>query len=200
MAEISASMVKELRERTGAGMMQCKQALAESEGNLEKATEILRKMGLAQVAKRADRVAAEGRIESYVHPGNKTAVLVEVNSETDFVARTDDFVKLCHEVALQVAAVPPRWVTVEDVPTEEMERQKVEARARLAEQGIAAADLDSRVEKEVQRFLEEQVLLCQPWIKDGAKTMQSLLQETAAKLGENLRVSRFSYFRLGGGQ
>ncbi len=133
--EITAAMVKQLRETTGAGMMQCKQALAEAAGDIQKATQSLRKMGLASVAKRADRIAAEGRVEAYVHPGNRIGVLVEVNCETDFVARTDDFIRFCKEVALQVAATSPKWVSVEDVAPEAIEEQKTLARTRLSGEG-----------------------------------------------------------------
>ncbi len=198
--EISAAMVKELREQTGAGMMQCKQALAESEGDVAKATEILRKMGLASVAKRAERAAAEGRIEAYVHPGNRIGVLVEVNCETDFVARTDDFIRFCREVALQVAATAPRWVKAEDVPAGVIEEQKGAAHSKLVSEGFSGPELSQRAAKEIERFLEEQVLVNQPGIRDGNQTIGEMVTNLAAKLGENIRISRFSYFRLGGSQ
>jgi elongation factor Ts len=198
--DISAEMVKDLRDRTGAGMMQCKKALAEAEGNVEKATEILRKMGLASVAKRADRVAAEGRIEAYIHPGNRIGVLVEINCETDFVARTDDFLKLCREIALQVAATSPSYVRLEDVPPEVLEEERKKARVRLSEEGVSASDLDSRLTREMERFLEERVLLSQPNIRDASRSIGDIVTEAASKMGENLRVRRFSYFRLGEGQ
>jgi elongation factor Ts len=196
--EITAAMVKQLRETTGAGMMQCKQALAEAAGDVEKATQSLRKMGLASVAKRADRIAAEGRVEAYVHPGNRIGVLVEVNCETDFVARTDDFIRFCKEIALQVAATSPKWVSVEDVAPETIEEQKTLARTRLSGEGVSGSDLDDRTAREVERFFEEHVLLKQPGIRDGSKSVGEMLLDLAAKLGENLRISRFSYFRLGG--
>jgi len=196
--EITAAMVKQLREQTGAGMMQCKWALAEAEGDVAKATEALRRMGLASVAKRADRVAAEGLIEAYVHPGSKIGALVEVNCETDFVARTEEFARLCHDVALQVAATGPRWVRLEDVPEEVIEDQRRQARDRLA--NASPGDVEQQVAKEVERFLEETVLLRQPGIRDPSQTVGEMVIQLAAKLGENIRVGRFSYFRLGGNQ
>jgi elongation factor Ts len=196
--EITAGMVKELRERTGAGMMQCKKALAESSGDVDKAVEILRKMGLAGVAKRAERVTAQGRIESYIHAGNQIGVLVEVNCETDFVARTDEFIKLCHEVALQIAATSPNWIKLDEVPPEAVEDHIREARTLLVQQTISGDDLEKRLEKERSRFIEEKVLLQQPNIRDGSKTIGEMIDEFAAKVGENMRIARFCYFRLGG--
>ena len=195
--EITAAMVKELRDRTGAGMMQCKKALAETEGDVERATQVLRKMGLAAAAKRAERATAEGRIEAYIHPGEKIGTLIEVNCETDFVARTDDFVRFCREVALQVAATAPVYVAVEDVPAEIVEEQKRQARSRLADEGLTGSDLDARVEKEIETFFREQVLLHQPNIRDASRTIGAMLAELAAKLGENIRIRRFSIYRLG---
>lgn len=197
--EITAGMVKELRDRTGAGMMHCKKALNEAAGDIEKATEALRKIGIASVAKRSDRATAEGRVEAYVHPGNRIGVLVEINCETDFVARTDDFVHLCREVALQVAATEPRYVNEEDVPAESIEEKTREAKTRVADEGLSGDALESRIQKEIDSFLEENVLLKQPHIRDGSRTVHDLVQEMAAKLGENVRVNRFSYFRLGAG-
>jgi elongation factor Ts len=197
--EITAAMVKELRDRTGAGMMKCKKALAEANGDVDKATEELRKAGLASIAKRSDRATAEGRIEAYVHPGNRIGVLVEVNCETDFVARTDDFVHLCREVALQVAATEPHFVSEEDVPSEVVEEQRREAGARLSDQDLEDTELENRITKEVDSFLEERVLLKQPHIRDGSRMVMDLVTEVAAKLGENIRIRRFSYFRLGAG-
>lgn len=196
--EISAAMVKDLRERTGAGMMQCKKALGEAGGDIEAAAEILRKLGLSSLAKRAERSVSEGRIEAYVHPGNRIAVLVEVNCETDFVARTDDFLRLCRELALQVAATAPRWIAESDIPAEEIEAQKKQIHDRLAGDGLKGAELDERASKEVDRFLEETVLLRQPGIRDGSKVVGEMVTDVAAKLGENIKVSRFSYYRLGG--
>jgi elongation factor Ts len=196
--EITAAMVKQLRENTGAGMMQCKQALAETGGDVQKATEALRKMGLASVAKRSDRIAAEGRVEAYIHPGNRIGVLVEVNCETDFVARTDDFIRFSKELALQVAATSPKWVTIEGVPPPVIDEQKTLAREKLSSEGVSGADLEERITREVDRFYEEHVLLKQPGIRDASKSVGDALLDLAAKLGENLRVSRFSYFRLGG--
>ena len=198
--EITAGMVKELRDRTGAGMMQCKKALAEAGGDVGKATQAIRKMGLASLAKRADRAVGEGRVEAYIHPGNRFGALVEVNCETDFVARTDDFVRLCREVAMQVTATSPSYVRVEDVPQELVEEQKREAQSRLSDEGLAGEELENRVAKELDVFLAEKVLLQQPYIRDGSTTMAQTVGDVAAKLGEKVRVSRFSYFRLGGNQ
>ncbi len=192
-------MVKELRERTGAGMMQCKKALSDSAGDVEKAIEILRKMGLAGVAKRADRATAQGRIEAYVHAGSQIGVLVEVNCETDFVARTDDFVSLCHELALQVAATSPKWIKADEVPAEAVESHLRETRSLLTSQTISGDDLENRLVKARERFLEENVLLLQPNIRDGNRTIGEMVDAFAAKVGENVRVTRFCYFRLGGG-
>lgn len=195
--EITAAMVKELRDSTGAGMMQCKKALSEAGGDVAKATEALRKMGLASVAKRAEREASEGRLESYIHPGNRIGTIVEINCETDFVARTDDFIKLCKEVALQIAATAPTYVNEEDVPAEQIEEHKREARTRLSDEGLKGDELDTRLAKELDIFLEEQVLLKQPNIRDGSTTMAQMVENVAAKLGEKIRIGRFSYFRLG---
>jgi len=196
--EITAGMVKDLRERTGAGMMQCKKALADSGGDVDKAVEILREMGLAGVAKRSERVTTQGRIEAYVHAGNQIGVLVEINCETDFVARTDDFIKLCHEVALQIAATSPKWMKLEEVPAEAIEGHARETRTTLVNQTISGEDLEKRIEKEQRRFIEENVLLQQPNIRDGSKTIGEMVEEFAARVGENTRISRFCYFRLGG--
>jgi len=196
--EVTARTVKELRERTGAGMMQCKKALGEAGGDMEKAVEILRKGGLASVAKRAERAVAEGRIEAYIHPGNRIGVLVELNCETDFVARTEDFSRLCRELALQVAATSPRWVSSEDVPPAVLEEQVAKARHRLTDDGLAGEELEKSLQKEIERFHEENVLLRQPNIRDGSRTIGDMVTEFAAKVGENIRVGRFSYFRLGG--
>jgi elongation factor Ts len=198
--EIKAGMVKELRDRTGAGMMQCKKALAEAEGDMEKATEAIRKMGLASLAKRAERAAGEGRVEAYIHPGNRLGALVEVNCETDFVARTEDFVHLCREVAMQVTATGPTYVHVEDVPSERIEEQKREARSRLADEGLSGEGLEARLAKDLDAYLSETVLMQQPYIRDAGTTMAQMVEGIAAKLGEKVRVSRFSYFRLGGNQ
>ncbi len=195
--QITAAMVKELRDTTGAGMMQCKKALTEADGDVAKANEALKKMGLASIAKRADRAVCEGRVEAYIHPGNRIGTIVEINCETDFVARTDDFIKLCREVALQIAATAPTHIDAEDLPSEVIEEHKREARTRLADEGLKGEDLDARLAKELDPFLEERVLLKQPNIRDGSTTMAQMLESVAAKLGENIRIGRFSYFRLG---
>ena len=198
--EITAGMVKELRDRTGAGMMQCKKALSEAGGDVEKATEAIRKMGLASLAKRAERTASEGRVEAYIHPGNRLGALVEINCETDFVARTEDFIRLCRELAMQVAATGPTYVRVEDVPNELLEEQKRESRSRLADEGLSGEELEARLTKELDAYLAEKVLLQQPYIRDAGTTMSQMVEGIAAKLGEKVRVNRFSYFRLGGNE
>jgi len=195
--EITAAMVKELRDRTGAGMMQCKKALADAEGDVEKAGEAIRKMGMASVAKRADRTVAEGRVEAYIHPGNRLGALVEVNCETDFVARTDDFIHLCREVAMQIAATSPSYVRREEIPAEILEEEKHKARERLADGNLSGDDLEAAIGREIDTFVKEQVLLEQPNIRDTNRTIGQLVTDCSAKLGENMKVARFSYFRLG---
>ncbi len=197
MAEITAALVKELRDKSGAGMMDCKSALVEAKGDLEKAGEVLRKKGIAKASKKADRAANEGRIEAYIHPGSKLGVLLEVNCETDFVANTDDFAKFCRDVSMQVAASSPGFVRREEVDQEtidhEMEIYKEQART----QGKPEQILEKIATGKLDKFYSEICLLEQPFVKDPDKTIQALLTETIAKLGENISIRKFSRFKVG---
>jgi elongation factor Ts len=196
---ITANQVKELRERTGAGMMDCKKALEEAGGDMDKAIEVLRKRGLAAAAKKAGRVAAEGAVGSYIHAGGRIGVLVEVNCETDFVARTDDFQDLVRDIAMHIAAAEPRFVSRDEVTDEVLETERRIYREQALEQGKPEAMVDRIVEGKLGKFYGEAVLLEQPFVKDPDKTVQELLVEKIARIGENLQVRRFSRFRLGEG-
>jgi elongation factor Ts len=196
---ITADMVKELRERTGAGMLDCKKALEEAGGEMDRAIEVLRTRGLAAAAKKAGRIAAEGAVGSYIHAGGKIGVLVEVNCETDFVARTDEFQELVRDVAMHIAAADPRFVAREEVTEEDLATERRIYREQALEQGKPEAVVDRIVEGKVGKFYAEAVLLEQPFVKDPDKTIQQLLAEKIAKIGENIRVRRFSRFRLGEG-
>jgi elongation factor Ts len=192
-------MVKELRERTGAGMMDCKNALAETGGDMEKAIDSLRKKGLASAAKKAGRVTAEGAVGSYIHAGGKIGVLVEVNCETDFVARTDEFLELVKDIAMHVAAADPRFVRREEVTTDVLERERAIVRERTLAEGKPEKVVDKIVEGRMDKFFAETVLLEQPFIKDPDKTVAQLVSERIAKIGENIQVRRFARFKLGEG-
>ena len=194
---ITADQVKQLRERTGAGMMECKAALAEANGNMEEAITILRKRGLAQAAKRAGRATAQGLITSYIHLGGKIGVLVEVNCETDFVARTEDFQNLAKEVAMHIAAADPRWVRREEVPAEAIEKEKAIYRAQMENTGKPAHVLDKIVEGKLGNFYSQFVLVDQPSIRDSNVTIGQLITQATAKTGENIQVKRFVRFRVG---
>jgi len=194
---ITAEMVKQLRDKTGAGMMDCKAALAEAGGDMEKAVEILRKKGIASAAKRVGRATREGVIGHYIHMGGKVGVLVEVNCETDFVARTDDFQTLARELAMHVAAADPRYVTREQVPAAELEKEKEIYRAQFAGSGKPAAVVDKIVEGKLGSFYSQICLLDQPSVRDPGVTIQQMLQAASAKTGENVTVSRFVRFKLG---
>ncbi len=195
--EITAAMVKELRDKTGAGMMECKAALNEANGNMEEAITILRKRGLAQAAKRAGRTTGQGLIGSYIHMGGKIGVLVEVNCETDFVARTDDFQNLVKEVAMHIAAADPKWVHREDVPAEAIEKEKAIYRAQMENTGKPANVLDKIVEGKLGSFYSQFVLLDQPSIRDNNVTIGQLVTQSTAKTGENVQIHRFVRFRVG---
>jgi elongation factor Ts len=194
---ISAALVKQLRDTTGAGMMECKAALAEANGNMEEAITILRKRGLAQAAKRAGRATAQGLITSYIHLGGKIGVLVEVNCETDFVARTEDFQNLAKEVAMHIAAADPRWVRREEVPAEAIEKEKAIYRAQMENTGKPAHVLDKIVEGKLGSFYSQFVLVDQPSIRDANVTIGQLITQATAKTGENIQVKRFVRFRVG---
>ena len=197
MAEIPASLVKQLRDQTGAGMMECKAALQDANGNLEEANTILRKRGLAQATKKSGRSTNEGLIGSYIHLGGKIGVLVEINCESDFVARTDDFQQLLKEIALQVAAANPQYVRREDVPADVLERERGIYRAQMESSGKPATVIDKIVEGKLGSFYEQVVLLDQPSIRDPKTTVTQLIQAAVAKLGENLGVARFVRFKVG---
>ena len=198
--EIPATLVKQLRDQTGAGMMECKAALREANGNIEEATTILRKRGLAQASKKSGRATSEGLIGSYIHMGGKIGVLVELNCESDFVARTDDFQNLLKEVALQIAAANPQYARREDVPAEVLERERGIYRAQMENSGKPAQVVDKIVEGKLGSFYEQVVLVDQPSIRDPKTTVAQLLQATIAKLGENIGIARFVRFKVGEAQ
>jgi len=193
---ITAELVKTLREKTGAGMMECKKALSETSGDLEKAVEVLRKAGIAKAETRSGRTASQGRVEAYVHDA-RIGVLVEVNCETDFVARTDDFGRLCRDLAMQVAAAGADYVRREEVPAERVAKEKEIFAAQLANEGKPANIIDKILVGKLDKFYSEVCLLEQPFIKDDKKTVGDLVKETSAKTGENVVVRRFARFRLG---
>jgi elongation factor Ts len=195
--EVSASTVKELRERTGAGMMDCKKALAETGGDLQKAVDFLRQKGLAAAAKKADRAATDGAIGAYVHPGAKIGVLVEINCETDFVARTAEFQTLVKDIAMQVAAANPRFVRREDVPTAELDKEKTIYRQQALETGKPEKVIDKIVEGKIERFYSEACLMEQSFIKDPDKNINGVMNEAIARLGENIQIRRFARYHLG---
>jgi elongation factor Ts len=198
-ATITADVVKQLRDKTGAGMMECKAALTEANGNMDEAVTLLRKRGLAQAAKRAGRATAQGTIGSYIHMGGRIGVLVEVNCESDFVARTDDFQNLVKEVGMHIAAADPKWVRREDVPAEAIEKEKAIYRAQMENTGKPAHVLDKIIEGKLGSFYSQFVLLDQPSIRDGSVTVAQLVAQASAKTGENIQVSRFARFRVGEG-
>jgi elongation factor Ts len=196
MATISAEAVKELRERTGAGFMDCKRALEETEGDMDKAVARLREKGLAAAAKKADRTATDGLVESYIHPGNKVGVLIEVNCETDFVARTDDFRKLVHDLAVQVAGLAPLYVDVERVPEADIEVKRGQLLASEELQKKPEAIRGQIVDGQLKKWFSE-VCLYEQQFRDTEITVKGLVTEAIARLGENIRVRRFSRFALG---
>jgi elongation factor Ts len=197
MAEITAALVKELRERTGAGMMECKKALVEAKGDIADAEVVLRKHGIASAGKKASRATKQGLIGSYIHHGGQLGVLVEVNCESDFVARTDDFIELVHDIAMHIAAADPRYIRKEDVPTDVLEKEREIARARALLEGKPEKILDRIVEGRIAKFYEEVCLLDQPFVKEATLTVEQLVKTKIAKLGENITVSRFVRFKVG---
>jgi len=196
MATISAATVKELRDRTGAGFMECKRALEEADGDLEAAVGILRERGLAAAAKKAGREAREGLVGSYIHAGGKLGVLIEVNCETDFVARTEEFGKLVRDLAIQVAGLAPRWVDVADIPADVLEAKRAEFLADPVTQAKPEAIRAQIVEGQLQKWYREVCLLEQPF-RDEERTVRELINERIATLGENIRVRRFTRYALG---
>jgi elongation factor Ts len=197
---ITAEQVKQLRDKTGAGMMECKAALTEANGDLEEATTLLRKRGLAQAAKRAGRATAQGVIGSYIHLGGRIGVLIEVNCESDFVARTDDFNNLVREVAMHVAAADPKWVRREDVPPEAIENERAIYRAQMENSGKPAQVLDKIIEGKLGSFYSQFVLLDQPSIRDPNVSVSQIVAQASAKTGENIQISRFTRYRVGEGE
>ena len=195
--EITAALVKKLRDATGAGMMECKAALTEAGGNLDDATTILRKRGLASATKKAGRSTNEGLIGHYIHMGGKIGVLVEVNCESDFVARTDDFQSLAREISMHIAAANPQYVRREDVPADIIERERSIYRSQLEDQKKPAAVVDKIIEGKLGSFYEQVCLLDQPSIRDPKLTVGQLVQQAIAKMGENISVPRFVRFKLG---
>ena len=199
MATITADQVKQLRDRTGAGMMECKAALAEANGNMEEATTVLRKRGLAQAAKRAGRATAQGLIGSYIHMGGRIGVLVEINCETDFVARTEAFQNLVKEIAMHIAAADPKWVRREEVPSDAIEKEKSIYRAQMETSGKPSHVLDKIIEGKLNSFYSQFVLLEQPSIRDPNVTIAQMVAEATAKTGENIAIGRFTRYRIGEG-
>jgi elongation factor Ts len=200
MAEITAALVKQLRDATGAGMMDCKKALTEADGDLDRASEILREKGLASAAKRAGRAAEQGRIDSYIHFNNTVGVLVEVNCETDFVANTEEFGRLVKDVALHIASpAAPTYLSRDDVPEEVLDAERRIAEAQAREQGKPDDVVPRIVEGKVEAYVKAHCLLEQPYVKDDTKTIRQLLDEAGAKLGEKVAVSRFVRYKLGEG-
>lgn len=203
MGDITAGAVKSLREKTGAGMMECKNALTEASGNEEQAIEILRKRGLASAKKREGRIAAEGAVGSYIHMGGKVGVLVEVNCETDFVARGEEFQQLIKDIAMHIAAAEPRYVARAEVPIDELDKEREIARAQAKNDPKNANKPDQVIDKIVEgrlnKFYEEAVLLDQPFVKDPAKTVGELVTEKVAKTGEKITIRRFSRYKMGEG-
>lgn len=194
---ISIDIIKELRDETGAGMMDVKKALKEAGGDKEEATEILRKKGLSARAKRAERETGEGLVHSYIHAGGKVGVLVEVNCETDFVARTDDFEELVNDIAMHIAASSPLYVSIDDVPEEVVEKEKEIAREQARDEGKPENVVEKIVEGRINKFYEEVVLQKQPFIKDTDKTITDLIGEYVSKLGENIQIGRFTRYAIG---
>ncbi len=196
---ISAAMVKELRERTGAGMMDCKNALVDTAGDIEKAIDELRTKGLAKAAKKAGRIASEGIVTSYIHGGGRIGVLVEVNCETDFVAKTDEFQQLVHDIAMQIAAAKPEYISRSEVQDSEIEREKNVLRAQALEEGKPEKIIEKMVEGRIEKYFKESCLMEQAFIKDPDKTIEQLILENVAKIGENIAVRRFARYEVGEG-
>lgn len=196
---ITASDVKTLREKTGAGMMDCKKALTEANGDMEKAIELLREKGLAAAVKKSGRIAAEGIVDSYIHLGGKIGVLLEVNCETDFVAKTDEFRALVKDIAMQIAAANPKYLRKEDVDTAELEKEREILRAQALNEGKPEKIVDKMVEGRIQKYYKEVCLLEQPFVKEPDKSVQDLVTEKIAKIGENISVRRFVRYEMGEG-
>jgi elongation factor Ts len=197
MADISATMVKELREKTGAGIMDCKEALTECQGDMEKAVDFLRKKGLATAAKRAGRATSEGTVQSYIHMGGKIGVMVEVDCETDFVAKTDDFIEFARNLAMHIAATSPVGITSEDVPAAVIDRERAIYRDQALEMGKPEKMIDKIVDGKLNKFYKDSCLMNQQYVKDPDKTIADYLNEVIAKTGEKITVKRFARFQVG---
>ncbi len=195
--QITAAAVKELRDRTGCGMMDCKKALTECNGDAEKAIDFLREKGLAKAAKKADRNAKDGRVFSYIHNTGKVGVLVEIDCETDFVAKTEQFQELGHEIAMHIAAANPLYISSSDVPADVLEREKGVYREQLLAEGKPADRIDMILEGKVRKYYEQVCLLDQPWIRDGDRKINDLIIEQIAKMGENIKIHHFARFAIG---
>lgn len=198
MANITAAQVKELREKSGAGMMDCKKALQETNGDLDKAMDYLREKGIASVAKKSSRIASEGLVDAYIH-GGRIGVIIEVNSETDFVAKNDDFKQFVRDMAMQVAAVNPKYIDRDDVPAEEVEHEKNVLREQALNEGKPEKIVEKMVEGRLDKFFEEIVLLDQKFIKDGDLKVRDVLTNLVAKIGENIKIRRFTRYEVGEG-
>ncbi|QRN86849.1 translation elongation factor Ts [Clostridia bacterium] len=196
---ISASLVKELREMTGSGMMDCKKALTETDGNIEKAVEYLREHGMAAAAKKAGRIATEGLVESYIHAGGRIGVLVEINCETDFVANTDDFKSFVKDVAMQIAAANPTYVREEEVPQEAIEKEKEILRNQALNEGKPEKIVEKMVEGRIRKYYEQVCLMNQSFVKNPDQTISDLVTAKIAKIGENISIRRFARYELGEG-
>jgi elongation factor Ts len=196
---VAASLVKELREKTGAGMLDCKKALEEANGNLEKASEILREKGLAAAAKKSGRIAAEGVVESYIHQGGRIGVLVEINCETDFVAKTDQFKAFAKDIAMQIAATNPKVVRREEVDPAEVAKEREILKTQALNEGKPEHIVEKMVEGRLEKYYKEVCLLEQAFIKDNDKTIDELLKEKIAQIGENISIRRFARYELGEG-
>ena len=199
MAEITAALVKELRERTGAGMMDCKKALTETAGDIDKAIDFLREKGLAAAAKKAGRVASEGLVEAYIHAGGRIGVLVEVNCETDFVAKTDDFKTLVKDIAMHIAAANPLYLKREEVPTTELEHEKEVLAEQAKNEGKPEKIIEKMVNGRIEKYYKEVCLIDQDFVKDSDKTIGDLITASIAKIGENISIRRFARYNLGEG-
>ena len=195
--EITASLVKDLRERTGAGMMECKKALVEAKGDMAEAEVVLRKRGISMAGKKSGRATSQGLIGTYIHAGGQLGVMVEVNCESDFVARTDDFQELVHDIAMHIAAADPRYLRREDVPAAILDKEKEIAIDRARAEGKPEKIIDRIVEGQVTKFYEASVLLDQPFVKEATLTVEQLVKTKIAKLGENMSVARFVRFKVG---
>ena len=195
----TAQDIVKLRTSTGAGMMDCKKALTEANGDMEKAVAWLREKGIAAAAKKADRIAAEGLVSSYIHMGGKIGVLLEVNCETDFVARSDNFQQLCKDIAMQIAAANPKYILPEEVPAEELEKEKEILKAQALNEGKPEAVVEKMVQGRIQKFYKDVCLMEQEFVKDSSKTIKGLVQEATLTIGEKISVRRFVRYEMGEG-